>query len=65
MAFKVSIQEVGNGVSLCTVSSGTSLLYSPDFDDISIENYKRETFPTFMLADGVYVNRSLSLVYIQ
>ena len=41
------------------------MLAHPDFNNISIDNYKRERFPTFMLADGAYITRSLNLVYVE
>ena len=33
------------------------MLDHPDFNNISIENYKQEILPTFVLTGGVYVTR--------
>ena len=41
------------------------LLAHHDSNRISIDNYKRNIFPTFMLADGVYNTRSLNLLYME
>ena len=41
------------------------MLTNPDYNNISIENYIREMFLTFMLALGVYVNRSLIQLYLK
>ena len=36
------------------------MLYHPDFNDVSIDTYRLEIFPTFMLSDGVYITCSLN-----
>ena len=42
-----------------------SMLAHPNFNNISIENYKREQFPTFVLSDGEYITRSLNLLKVE
>ena len=32
---------------------------------ISFDTYKREIFPTFMLADGIFITRSLDQVHVE
>ena len=44
----------------CKGNSQHSMSYNPDFSNISMENYKREILPTFMLALRLYVIRSLN-----
>ena len=41
----------------------TFMLANPDYNNISIENYKWETFLTFMLALRVYVTCLLNYTY--
>ena len=36
------------------------MLVHPDFNEISIDTYKWERLPTFMLADGVYITLPLN-----
>ena len=33
---------------------------NPVFHDVPIDTYDKEIFPTFMLADGVYITRPLN-----
>ena len=42
-----------------------SMLFNHDYNNISIDNYKREMFQTFMLTLRVYVTYSLTLVYLE
>ena len=41
------------------------MLAHPNFNNISIDNYKQEIFCTFSLGCGVYVTFSLNLVYVE
>ena len=41
------------------------MLDHPDFNNISIDSYKREILNTFMLALHVYVACSLNIVYME
>ena len=41
------------------------MLYHPDLNHISIDDYYREILPTFLLAYGVYFTCSLNLVYVE
>ena len=47
-------------ISWCRGNSQHSMLAHPDSNKFSIDNYKREIFPKFMLEDCVYATRSLS-----
>ena len=42
-----------------------SMLYNHDYNNISIDSYKREIFQTIMLALCVSVTSSLTLVYLE
>ena len=42
-----------------------SMLDNHNYNNLSIENYKREILPTFMLALHVYFTHSLTLVYLK
>ena len=46
----------------CRENSQHYMPENPDFKNISMENYKQEIFPTFMLADCVYITRELNRV---
>ena len=41
------------------------MLALPVFNDISIYTYQQEIFTTFMLADGVYIIRSLNWLKVE
>ena len=41
-----------------------SITANPDFNNISIENYKQNKFPTFMLSLYLYVISSLNWLYL-
>ena len=41
------------------------MLYNPEYNNISIDNYWCEILQKFMLALFVYVTRSLNLVYLE
>ena len=45
----------------CRKNSQYYMLVHPYFNWISIDHYKREKIPTFIVADDLYVNRSLKL----
>ena len=41
------------------------MLAYTDLNNISIDNHKQEIFPTFMLADGVYITHSSNQLYVK
>ena len=41
------------------------MLYRPNFNNIHIDYYKQRKLLEFMLAYGVYVIRSLNLLYVE
>ena len=49
----------------CRKNSQHYMLGHPNFNNISIENYRWEIFPKFMSADGVYVILSLNWLYAE
>ena len=49
----------------CRKNSQHYMLANPDFKNISMENYKREIFPTFMLELRLYVIHSLNWLYVE
>ena len=48
----------------CRENSQHSISNLPNFNNTSIDNYKQEKFPTFMLAYGVYITCSLNWVHV-
>ena len=52
-------------ISWCSKNSQHYMLPHPNVDKISINNYKQEILPTFMLENCVYVTRSLNWVYVE
>ena len=36
-----------------------------DFNNITIDNYKKEIFSSYMLEDGVYITHSLNSAYVE
>ena len=57
------IQQIN--INWCRKSIQHFMLADSDFNNISIDTYKREIFPTFMLADGEYIIRSLNRLYVE
>ena len=49
----------------CSNNSQHSTLANPDYNIISIEKYKQEIFPSFMLSLHAYVTSSLNRVYLE
>ena len=52
-------------ISLCRENSQNYMLAHTDFNKISIDNYKQESLPIFMLEDCVYVTCSLNPLYVE
>ena len=42
-----------------------SMLFNPEYNNISIDNYKREIFQIFMLELRLYIPYSSTLVYLE
>ena len=55
-----NLQDIHN--NCCRKYSYHSMLDLHVFNDISIYTYQGEIFPTFMLADGLYITHALNLV---
>ena len=51
--------------SRCNIYIQHDMSDRPDFNNISIDNYKPEIFPTFLLAYCVYITRSLNRVFVE